>query len=127
MANLGINTIGRLEWPTILAGDFPRVTTDVIAGEDLVTGSIVYRDTDNTVKLWRGTVTVNDESVTDDVYAVVAEDIKSGNVGIAWMTGEFVGPRLTVADANVADWTAAIDSARGKSIFLKTARLAPNQ
>jgi len=114
---IGINQIGSIDFNSIIAGDFPRVTEEVTAGEDLVLGTLARRDEDGTLKVWRNT--------DDTVHAVVAEDITEGNVGVAWLTGEFVGPRVTVADG--ADWEDAVDDARTKSIFLKSARLAPNQ
>jgi len=117
--SLGVNTIGSTSIPALIAGDFPRATDAVTAGEDLAVGSLVYRDDDDDgkVKKWRTTA--------DAVYAVVAEDIKADDVGAAWLTGEFVGPRVVVADGS--NWEDAVDSARSKSIFLKDARLAPNQ
>jgi hypothetical protein len=114
---LGVNTIGSIDRPSIIAGDFPRVTDEITAGEELPLGSLVYRDTDGTVKKWRSTA--------DAVHGVVAEDLSEGGVGIAWLTGEFVGPRVVVADGS--NWEDAVDSARSKSIFFKDARLAPNQ
>jgi hypothetical protein len=114
---LGINTIGSTSLPALIAGDFPRATDTVTAGEDLEVGSLVYRDTDGTAKKWR--------TAADAAHAVVAEDIKADGIGAAWLTGEFVGPRVVVADGS--NWEDAVDSARNKSIFLKDARLAPNQ
>jgi len=116
---IGINTIGKVEWPSLIAGDFPRVTEEVTAGEDLVLGSLVYRDTDGTVKKCRTT--------SDTIHGVVSEDINDGDIGTLWLTGEFIGPRITVADPDNVDWEDFVDSARAKSIFLKDARLAPNQ
>jgi hypothetical protein len=114
---LGMNVIGSTDRPSLLAGNFPRVTVEGQAGtEDIALGSIVILATDGTLTLAT--------TPGDTIHGIAAEDITAGNVGTVWLTGEFIGPRCVVGSG---DWTAYIDSARNRSIFLKDARLAPNQ
>jgi len=127
---LGVTTIGRLERPSILAGDFPRVTDTVTAGaSDIELGSIVTLNTDGTVILIDDIPAVDDDpAVTPPVYGIAAEHIAANSVGVVWLTGEFIGPRLKIGNTNpTASWTDYTARARQVSIFLKDASLAPNQ
>jgi hypothetical protein len=118
MANqIGMNVIGSTDRPSLFAGDFPRVTMERQAGTtDIALGSVVILATDGTLALAT--------TPGDPIHGIAAEDIKAGNIGTVWLTGEFIGPRLVIGGG---DWTAYVDTARQKSIFLKDARLAPNQ
>jgi len=114
---IGMNTIGTLEFPSILAGDFPRVTAEGVAGAtDIALGSVVKTD---------GSVLSLVTAPTDEIYGVAGEEITAGSVGTVWLTGEYIGPRLVFGGDE--EWTAYVNSARTKSIFIKDARLAPNQ
>jgi len=126
---LGVTTIGRLERPSIIAGDFPRVTAEVTAGtSDIAFGSIVTIDGDGTAVLIDDIPAVDDDPpVTPFVYGVAAEDIAAGSVGVVWLTGEFVGPRLVIGSTDPsASWENYKARARIVSIFFKDASLASN-
>jgi len=119
---LGVNTIGQMEWQEILAGDFPRSTeaVTIASGQNLKFGSVLGRVEDTgEYKL------VNSES--DDgsevPYAVLMEDVdatSAASEGIAYLTGEFIRTKLTFGGSDT--WETHLSEARKNSIFFKESR-----
>jgi hypothetical protein len=108
-ANL-VNRSKKFTFLELYAGDFPRVTIEVVAGTtDLVAGSVV--------KLTAGTVSLVN-ATTDIIHGILAHDIDAGQTGTAYMTGAFPGMYLTFGAA-ITDWKTMRPEARKHSIFLK--------
>jgi len=101
---IAVITIGKIEDLNILGGDFPRTTEAITATEDLKKGSILNSEFS----------LIN--SKDDNLFGVLAEDLKAGETGVAYLTGTFSGTKIIhgtgVAFANVRSM------ARNKSIFI---------
>ena len=94
---LGVTKIGETQLLQIFASDYPRAGTGVTvsADQNLKLGSVLTNNADGTVSL----ITAG-----KPVYAILAEDLKVGEVGAAWITGKFLARALTVGEGNVEDF-----------------------
>ena len=124
---LGITQIGRFDFSPILAGDFPKVTNEVI----LATGS-VYQQGSVLGKVTASGLCVLVNSANSDgsekPYAVLAETVDATTVeakGVAWLTGEFARAHLIFGGSDA--WETHEQAAREVSIFFKETRQAPNE
>ena len=108
--NLGVNVIGRYDHLEMYAGDFPRVTSEVLAGQDLKAGSIVRLIAGNNVV---GIV----DSMGPPVFGITAHDMKENEVGTVYLTGKFAGACLHHGSTSLT-WRNFIEFARSRSIFL---------
>jgi hypothetical protein len=119
---LGINKIGTSQITTIIAGDFHRATATLTSASDVSVGTACVVDGDNVTPWTEGAV-----------EAIAASDIKAGDVGIFWLSGEFVGARIKVATGSETDWAAywpsldGIIKNRGNNFFFYDATLASNE
>jgi len=93
---LGVNQIGEFQFNDIYAGDFPRVGVSITAGaNDLVRGSAVSLSSAGAAELVQA---------NDTIFGIVDEDIPAGGTGVANITGQFIGPRLTFGAGNWTDF-----------------------
>jgi len=98
---LGVDHIGEQTNQSIFASDFPVKQKPVIAKEDLLRGSVVKKNSDNTVSL----VSIGDATTDPDIiYGVLIRDRKAGETGMAWVTGDFIGSQLTFGSGTWQAW-----------------------
>lgn len=124
--SLGVDKIGRFDFTHILAGDFPRISEEVIvtgtAGQVMPIGTILYKDA--TTGKCTPAVTTN-----TTVHAVLSGELvfpEAGDmVGVGWLSGHFIGPNCTVGNGT---WTDFVAKARAGGIYLSAnVAKAPNQ
>lgn len=87
-----MTTLGTFEYDNLFAGSAEVVTDSIIAGADLVRGTVV------------GLVTVGGKAVavdstaedgSEDPYGVIADDVKANGSVVVYLTGEFNVNALT--------------------------------
>jgi len=130
---LGVTQIGSVERPSILAGDFPIKTLAMLAAVDILVGGVIgaYDDTTGAV-LWSNTAD-GDDDPPNQVLAIALEDIPAGQVGTVLISGEVIGANCVVAAGQESAWDAywrsfaGFHAARINNIYIRDARLAPNQ
>ncbi|WP_121614784.1 head decoration protein [Virgibacillus halodenitrificans] len=106
--------LGEFNYDNLFAGDFDIVTDTVTAGADLTRGTVVGIVTTG------GAAVPVDSAAADgsqNAYAVVADDAKTGEDTTVYLTGEFNSNALTFGGTDTAsDHKQAL---RALSIFLK--------
>jgi len=127
---LGINTIGEHKFDEIFAGDFPRVSCEVISTDatmDLGKGAIL-RLTYQGSSRYSGVMATMTElgSPGNNVFAVLGEPLEQGEVGVAYLTGEFIGDRMLISNGSgglATNWETVRHNLFSRSIFLREAVL----
>jgi len=93
MKTFKVETVGKYEPVDIFAGRLQRVTKEVISGMDLPKGSVLKCLSDDgrkfLVELYN--------NYDDGVFGVLAEDMKAGEPGVAYVSGEFLGNSVVVS------------------------------
>ncbi|MDR1744321.1 MAG: head decoration protein [Planctomycetota bacterium] len=116
---MGQNIIGKMEYQSVLAGDFPRSTLPVImaAGAKYPAGAVVGKATaDAKCAL----VDSSKSDGTQTVYGVLLHEVDATDAdtpGIISLTGEF--NRNHVAFGGSDTWETHYEAARGLCIFFK--------
>jgi len=127
---LGVNTIGVFKYDEIFAGSFPRVTCEVTATDgtmELRKGSILKLSSTGSTRMSAVMATLDDlTNPANNVFAVLGEDLEEDEVGIGYLTGEFIGDKMLISDGSghlTPNWRSVRHNLFGRSLFLQEAEL----
>lgn len=107
-------TLGTFNHDELFAGDFDVVTDSITVGADLSRGTVLGIITAS------GNAVAVDSAQTDGSqtpYAVLAEDVLTGDVATVYLTGEFNSNKLTFGGTDTVDTHKK--ALRELSIFVK--------